>query len=361
MKIGIDIREGIRKNPAGPGMYVRSLVNELTKLYPKEVFIFFTDSPVLDTWSRRANVRIVGLSRSAILFQLGVFFLLEFARLVDVYFSPTSFIAPALVRRVPVVTTLFDFSTLRLARLGRVKAVFLERLFLRLALRFSKRVLAISETIAREAQERYPFLVGKLLVTLLAPALPGEESPLKNLPDRFFLLMGTLEPRKNLSRVLAAYRDLKRENSKGPALILAGSLGWGRGDFEKKLKEHPFREEIYILGYVTDAQKVFLYRRAEALLYVSLYEGFGLPIVEAFTLGCPVITSRRGAMEEVAGEAALLVDPENTADITEAMEQISSSSSLARRLKEGGRRRAEVFSWEQTANISFQAFKEAVS
>jgi len=361
MRIGIDVREGAKKSPAGPGIYVRSLVKELIRLYPAETFILFTDRVIPQGWVRRSSrVRIIKLPQGAALFQTAVLFLLEFGNLVDIYFSPTSFIAPALVRRVPVVTTLFDFSAFRFAALGETKAVILERFFLGLALNCARKILVISQAVAKEAYERYPALANKLLVSPLAPALPSQEQSRKGLPAHFFLFVGTLEPRKNLLRLLLAYRLLKSRRRNAPALVLAGSLGWKDRSFREQLERYPFRRDVHVLGYVSDSQKFFLYRKAEALLYPSLYEGFGLPIVEAFASGCPVITSDRGAMGEVAGRAALLVDPENAEDIAEAMEQICSSHSLASRLREAGKKRAAHFSWQETAHITFQVFKEVL-
>ena len=166
--------------------------------------------------------------------------------------------------------------------------------------------------------------------------------------EDFFLTVGTLEPRKNLRRVIEAFLALKKQEPNSPdRLLLVGKMGWGVSDLQELIASN--RDVIEPLGYVSEENLQDLYRRARALVYPSLYEGFGLPVLEAMSLGCPVITSDRSSLPEVAGDAALYVDPENVAEITGAMRQISADSDLRSELARLGHARAKLFSWERCA------------
>lgn len=173
------------------------------------------------------------------------------------------------------------------------------------------------------------------------------EQPERSRED-FFLSVATLEPRKNLRRVIEAFLALKKEQPNSPdRLALVGKMGWGVSDLQQLIATN--RDVIDPLGYVSEEKLQDLYRRAKALVYPSLYEGFGLPVLEAMSLGCPVITSDRSSLPEVAGDAALYVEPENVAEITTAMRQISGDRDLCIDLARRGYARAKQFSWDRCA------------
>jgi glycosyltransferase involved in cell wall biosynthesis len=178
-----------------------------------------------------------------------------------------------------------------------------------------------------------------------------------NLPSRFFLLVGTMEPRKNHSRVLEAYARAQKKNRALPHLVFAGRHGWRYDSTIRRLSELELTDHVHFIGTITDSDLACLYRQAEALLYPSLYEGFGLPILEAMASGCPVITSNVSSMPEVAGEAALLVTPQDVGEIAAAMEGILDPLT-AQRLREGGWAQARKFSWERTAKQTLEIYRQ---
>jgi len=173
--------------------------------------------------------------------------------------------------------------------------------------------------------------------------------------SNYILAVSTREPRKNFIRIIEAFKKLSTQG--GPAssrknknlqLAIAGKYGWGNNSSKLKVKNSK------LLGYVPDEDLAPLYSGAQCFVYPSLYEGFGLPILEAMACGCPVITSNTSSMPEVAGEAAILINPRKTIEITQAIDKIINSKKLAEKLSKKGIEQAKKFSWEKTArNIKY--------
>ena len=173
--------------------------------------------------------------------------------------------------------------------------------------------------------------------------------------------MGGIEPRKNLPRVVEAFATLGED----VALVIAGgSVHWnpeGRDLLRQALETLPadVRRRISLTGYVSDPQKVALLADAVALVYPSLYEGFGLPVAEALASGTPVLTSNVSSLPEVTGEDAVLVDPDDVEAIAEGMRRLLGDEGLRRRLSQAGPRRAARFTWEETARSTAAALHRA--
>jgi glycosyltransferase involved in cell wall biosynthesis len=170
-------------------------------------------------------------------------------------------------------------------------------------------------------------------------------------PDGFWLCVGTIEPRKNHERLFAAYAAWRRETGGTMPLVLAGGKGWLMDDVARTVAELGIADQLIFTGYVTDAELAWLYASCHAFLYPSLFEGFGLPVLEAMSLGAAVISSDATSLPEVAGDAALLVDPLDVAGLTTAMTTLTGNPSLRESLRQQAQTRAGLFSWEQTARI----------
>jgi glycosyltransferase involved in cell wall biosynthesis len=169
------------------------------------------------------------------------------------------------------------------------------------------------------------------------------------LPASFVLYVGTIEPRKNLVRLLEAWARLNQNGRTGHALVFAGSRGWKDGEVFATVERLALGESVRFLNHVTAADLVALYNLADALTFPSLYEGFGLPVVEAMACGTPVLTSGMGALGEIAGGAAEFVDPHSVESITEGLHHLLSSPSRRAELRACGLARAATFSWEKAA------------
>src|SRR5205085_3640197 len=158
----------------------------------------------------------------------------------------------------------------------------------------------------------------------------------------YLLAVGTVEPRKNYPRLLQAYRRLKDRGLSMP-LAVAGKAGWAYG---RTLDDLRNEKGVRLLGHVDDATLRALYRSASALAFPSLYEGFGLPLLEAFAEGLPAVVGAAGALPELAGDAALLVDPLDHVSLADALERVVNDQELRARLSAAGRERAADYTWQ---------------
>jgi glycosyltransferase involved in cell wall biosynthesis len=187
------------------------------------------------------------------------------------------------------------------------------------------------------------------------PSLP----PLR--PDHFWLNVGTLEPRKNHRRLLRAYARLKEHLGETGPLVLAGGQGWLMGDFEKAMDDLTLLHDVVLLGYADDEALQWLYQNCFAFVYPSLFEGFGLPVLEAMSLGAPVLTSDTTSLPEIVGTAGLLVNPLQEEDIFQAMLKLSTGQVSREVLKEMALQRSRSFSWTHTAEAVLQRYKDVAS
>ena len=236
---------------------------------------------------------------------------------------------------------------------GRMQ-VYYHKYVLPAVLKRADAIITISVSSKRDILSCYPVDEGKVQVIHLGvdsrfqPTRGVENDFTRSLPERYILNIGTLEARKNLPRLLEAYA-MARSRGLEQKLLIGGASGWRLSNLARIVDTHKLEEHVRFLGFVEDADLPQLYSKADFFVYPSLYEGFGMPIVEAMACGTPVITSGCSSMPEVAGDAALLVDPLDPADLAEKMVALAGSEELCRSLSERGRGRAARFTWEQTA------------
>jgi glycosyltransferase involved in cell wall biosynthesis len=224
------------------------------------------------------------------------------------------------------------------------------------------RVLVPSEATARDLAELYGVDRGRVTITPLGVEVPAEpdragaEKLLRDLGVRgpFLLAVGTLEPRKNLPRLLDAFGEVASELP-DHWLVVVGPVGWG-----PRLRPTWDSVRVKLAGPVGDRLLHALYQVADGLAYPSLYEGFGLPALEAMANGTPVLTGDRSSLPEVAGDAALLVDPTDRTAIAAGLVRLAGDSDLRRRLVDAGRRRAAAFTWRATAAATWSTYREVM-
>jgi len=174
--------------------------------------------------------------------------------------------------------------------------------------------------------------------------------------DKYILFVGTLEPRKNVQGLIKAFNLLKKEHKIEHKLIIAGMKGWMYEDIFKEYDNSEFKNDIIFKGYVGDKELSELYQNASVFVYPSFYEGFGLPILEAFGYGVPVVISKTSSCGEIAGSGALLINPESYKEIGETIFKIINNESLRQELIKKGFERAKEFTWENTARKFLKLF-----
>ena len=181
-----------------------------------------------------------------------------------------------------------------------------------------------------------------------------------SLPPEFVLCVATLEPRKNILGLIRSFAVLKAEGRFSPSLVIAGRKGWLYERIFSEVSSSALRDSIIFTGYVSDMDLLALYNMARVFVYPSFYEGFGLPCVEAMASGCPVVTSNRGALLEVTGDAALHAEPEDVNGLSEAIRKACEDEGLRERLIDNGLERCRLFSWESYAGEMLTAIAEVV-
>ena len=235
---------------------------------------------------------------------------------------------------------------------------------LRAAVRRADAIVTPSRTTAEDLLSRTAVDPSKLHVVPLAASLPAgkldADDVLARLKIRgpYVLFVGTLEPRKNLVRLVRAYRRVAAEGFPH-ALVLAGPLGWHH---ESLLRELALQGpgEIVMTGEISADELDAVYRAADVFAYPSLYEGFGLPVLEALVRGIPTVASNTSAVPEVSGDAALGVDPRSVRSIAQAISSLMSDVGLADRMAARARAQAQRFSWDETARLTLQVYERVL-
>lgn len=294
----------------------------------------------------------------------------QLARLgTDVYHGPAVFL-PLVKLGYRSVVTIHDLvSFLFPATVPRKYALYM-RLMTRLSVRSADRIIAVSGATKQDLVRVLGVADGKVVVIHEAV---GPEFAVASAPDAvertvrrygirppYCLFVGNLEPRKNLARLIEAFALLRARGpfaGRAPQLVLAGTRGWLYSGIFRAVEAHGLADEIVFTGYVPPADLPHLYAGAACFIFPSLYEGFGLPVLEAMAAGTPVVAARVGAIPEVVGDAALLVDASRPAEIAEAVAAVLADGALRDRLVARGRARACAFTWEAVARQTLAVYE----
>ena len=279
-----------------------------------------------------------------------------------------AFVGPLVCPR-PMVVTVYDLSFLLFpAAFNRLNRLYLSTMA-PASVRKANRVIAISESTKRDLVRLtgvsaahvdvvYPGLEPTIRRVDDASALAAFRQR-HNLPDHFVLFVGTLEPRKNAAALVRAYSLLRKSGAISQALVLAGGKGWRYDSVFAAIEESGVAQDIILPGYVSHDELPLWYSAADLFVYPSLYEGFGLPVLEAMACGTPVITSTASSLPEVAGEAGILVDPSDFGALADAMAQVLSSDSRRVDMCERGLARAATFTGERMARSTRDVYSRA--
>lgn len=359
MRIGIDIRTAY--NPAsGKSVYTRNLMRELLAIDKQNTYILYTNkisqslAEIISRASTGSSLEIKVIHKHPALWHFAAIKDIQKEN-IDLFFAPASFVIPAfLPKNIKSVIAVHDLVAFIHPRLHQTRATVMEHLFFRRALKKTSHVLTPSKNTKKDLMTLFKYPKEKITVAPLAadsrffqkPANIEEIKTKYGLPDRFILTVGGLEPRKNADRLADAFLNV-REKHPALRLVIAGGKGWKSQNLQKKLARN--KDKIIHIENCDFSDLPALYRLAEVFVFPSLYEGFGLPPLEAMASGCPVICSFAGSLMEVCGKSAHYIHPENTQNIAAALEAVLSDKKLREELKEAGSARAKKFSWRKTA------------
>ncbi|RMD75570.1 MAG: glycosyltransferase family 1 protein [Chloroflexi bacterium] len=283
---------------------------------------------------------------------------------VDLYHGCLN-VAP-LLSPVPTVITIHDLAFIRFPQTFRTyNRIYLD-LATRLSARRASRILAVSEHTKREVAGLLGISPERIVVTPnatrshfrpFAADIIDQFRARKGLPARFILYVGTLEPRKNLTTLLEAFALVSRRVPAVP-LLIGGGKGWMYQPIFARLAQLNLQDRVKFVGYIPEEELPLWYAAATIFVFPSMYEGFGMPPLEAMACGTPVITSNTSSLPEVVGDAGLMVDPAAPAALADAMMQLLTDADLYAALRQRGLERARRFSWAETAAKTLAVYRE---
>ncbi|MDD4996206.1 MAG: glycosyltransferase family 1 protein [Patescibacteria group bacterium] len=386
MRIGIDCRTILNPEKgegAGLGHYTYQLVRHLLKIDKKNTYFLFFDRSVqrkrLDKF-RQKNVLIKFFpfkQYKKLLPNDYTYFLINAAlarEKLDVFHSPTPSL-PLFYKGSSVVTVhdLFGYKLPELFN-GQESKIFGKTI--PDVLKKTDRIIAVSKATAKDLEEI--FHLDKQKIKVIYHGLDQrffkkrksiEINKIKKkykIGDNYLLFLGTFEKRKNIIRLIGAYERWRNGLVRGVALkkdlsayqlVLAGGKGQESENIRKRIKKSKYKKDIIVPGYIPSNDLGRLFSGATAFIFPSLYEGFGLPIIEAMAKRIPVITSNVSSLPEISQKAAFLVDPYNVAQIAQAINDILTNKNLNKKLKEKGSKRAKDFSWDKCARETLNVYK----
>lgn len=355
-------------NVSGISNYVRNLLGGFAAVGHEHSYVLYTNRPVVIDPPLPGNfsIRMVTLPypRFQAWFQLGLPLRLH-RDAVDIFLG--SFHRLPLLSTIPSVLTIYDLSGL-LLKGYHLRSVVTRNSLIPLFVKKARRILAISNFTRDEVIRLFPRVQGRVDVVYSAPSTglcrEEDKTVLNNvrqrlgLPQKYILFLGTLEPRKNLPRLLAAYASIAHLIPHD--LVLTGRMGWKSGPLFELLERENLHNRVHLSGFVENQDLPALLTMADLMVYPSLYEGFGLPVVEAMACGTPVLTSSASSLPEAAGGAAMLADPSSTEDIAAKLLELAQDAGLRTVLSRKGLTRVSELSWEKTARNTLQSCKQVL-
>lgn len=342
-------------NPTtGKGIYTYNLVKNLLRIDPANEYLLYTNAISGDlAYFQNSHIRVIHKPSWRWHFSVIKDFTLKGG---DVFFSPTSYIIPAFMpKKIACIMAVHDLVAFLHPQMHQTRAMIMEKLFLRMALARCKHVLVPSQNTKHDLVKIFRCPDKKVSVTPLGvsedffenPKIPLLEVKKKyGLPNEFVLTVSGLEPRKNVEKIVGAFGQIA---GKFPhvKLVIVGGKGWKSDRIQKEIAQKKGLI-IHIENCGPEELRAF-YRLAKVFVYPSLYEGFGLPPLEAMASGCPVICSNTSSLPEVCGDAALLINPENQNELAEALQKLLADHNLQKSLHEKGLIQARKFVWQKTA------------
>jgi glycosyltransferase involved in cell wall biosynthesis len=366
-RIGVDARQ-LSTQLTGIGRYNLEILSRLVQM-GHEWYVYSHREIELGKWGYpNVHVRTARLSHTYLrmLWSQSVMPWWAYTDQLDLFWSPLHRLPVFLPEKMASVVTIHDLVWKHSGDTMRPINRWLDSRLMPEAVRKSDRVIAVSASTARDIKIEMPFAYGKVRTISLGNSVVGTPLPLAALSDLglygpYFLFVGTLEPRKNLGRLLEAFSRLSTTEVGGAVLAIAGGVGWGGVDVDDLIHQWGLQGRVRKLGYVSDQQLATLYAHALFLAMPSLYEGFGLPILEALSRGVPVLTSDISSMPEVAGAAAVLVSPYSVDSISNGLATLLGDNVFRLQLASRAVASAARFNWDQAALETMATFEEAIA
>jgi len=365
MRIAI-LADPIDNQNAGIHVFTKEMVDALIRTNPGYEILLIREKvdynlkgvEQVAIWNTRLPIGFASLRLFLI-----VPFVLHFKK-ADIVVEPAHFGPFNLLKYIKRVTIIHDLTPILFPDFHRWHSQLLQKIFLKGILNNTDLIIANSDNTANDICKVYPQNCKK--VKRIYPGKTAQYKPenkvgvLKkyNITDPYFLFVGTIEPRKNLLILLDAFTIFKTQNKNNVKLVITGGIGWKAEGFTSALNVHSFKDSIHCTGFADAEDLPTLYTQAVALIYPSLYEGFGLPVIEAMSCGTPVITGNNSSLPEAGGDAALYFDASDSAALAVQMEKIFSDKTLRNQLSKKALKHVQKFDWDDFATEAWNVLDD---
>jgi glycosyltransferase involved in cell wall biosynthesis len=369
IKVGVDIRV-LSRPLTGIGRYTLEMCRALSKMEGMLLYLY-SPSPIQDEVRldlASAQIRTMNWQNDLLRLLWFESYLPLWAKEdgVDIFWGPAHRLPRWLPKSMARVVTIHDLVWKLAGETMRPISRLLEKYQMPLAVRMADVIVADSQSTADAVNLEFCVNADSLAVVPLAANYTQNVVSFDALKEydisrSYFLFVGTLEPRKNLTRLLTAYSLLPKTVKLLAMMVIAGGKGWGKVDLEDTITRLDLGEYVRVLGYVDELTLTALYAHAKFLAMPSLYEGFGLPLLEAMVHGTPVLAANNSSMPEVAGDAGLLVDAEDVYSIQEGISKLIIDGVLRKTLANNAKIHATTFNWDDSARQLVMVFNKAIS
>lgn len=356
LKIAVDARP-LNHPKTGIGRYTVELLKRLVES-GHEWHLFFTPSHD-DSFLHRDNVFVhrLGCTKAGDFIKLNFLSAFKLKHLaIDVFWSPRHHLPILLPRGIKTIVTIHDLVWMHLPKTMTRLGYLQERMLMRHSVKRANAVTAVSHSTQSDLVNAFGLLIDQ--ATVVSPGLSAyflsslsdaALDELNQVPEAFILFVGTMQPRKNLRRLLEAYSRLSVNEKAAAPLVIAGAIGWGDESVQEIIQTLGLVCFVTVYDEVSDSLLLRLYDKALFLVMPSLYEGFGMPIIEAFARGLPVLTSSVSSMPEVGGAAAHYVDPYDINSIFDGLKKMLHDQDYLLRLQQSSKYQFEQHSWDNSA------------
>ncbi len=368
MRVAINAMS-VRANYGGIGIYTKNLIEALAHIDKKNHYLLLLNvENYHDFRIPRENFENLIVWAPFRKYYIWEQFCLPFIlkkRKIDLIHGPRAVLP--LLCRIKSVVTIHDLAFLFRPDFMPFNPIRYWDIFVKRSVLKADHVIAVSENTKRDLVRSLSVPASKITVTyegcngnfkLISESRTlARISQKYGLPRRFILYVGTIEPRKNLNVLLFALEMLKRKHGISAKLVMVGKKGWFYSDFFNTIYKLKLQDDITLLGYVQAEDLPYIYNLADVFVYPSKYEGFGLPLLEAMACGVPVISSNTSSIPEILGDAGSLFSPDDPGQLSESILEILGNEALRAKMVLGGFRRAQLFSWQETAQRTLNIYE----
>lgn len=361
MLIGIDGNEANVKNRVGSGVYAYELLKQFSKNKEYQFSVYLKESPLRDLPEETTNFRYKVFGPKKLWTQFALPLRLAIGQKPDIFFSMGHY-GPRF-STVPYVITIHDLSYLHFAQMFKKDDLYQLVNWSKYSIKKSAHIIAVSEATKQDIIKNYKINPNKISVTYegydearFKPQPKAKIDKIKSkykIQGEYIIFVGTLQPRKNIEQLIEAFKTLDTLS-----LVIVGKKGWLFDSIFQKVKDLSLLDKVIFTDYVADEDLPALISGAKAYVLPSLWEGFGIPVIEAQACSVPVVVSNASSLSEIVGDSAILVDPRDTKSIASGIEEVLSSNILRKKLIEAGFKNVKRFSWQKCAQKTLEILQK---